>query len=57
VDELNLVDCGKDAVILRMNGFGLEGEFKKSDLDVRAVACPPNSRAAVWVHGKGWHGR
>ncbi len=57
IDGLNLADCGKDAAILRLNGFGLEGEFKKNYLDLRAVACPPNYRAALEVQGKGWHGR
>ncbi len=57
IDGLTLADCGKYAVILRLNGFGIGGEFRKNYVDVRAVVSAPNYRAALEVIGKGWHGR
>lgn len=57
VDGLTLADCGEDAVILRLNGYGIGGEFRKNYVDVRAVVSASNYRAALEVIGKGWHGR
>ena len=57
IDGLTLAECGKDAVILRLNGYGIGGEFRKNYVDVRAMVSAPNYRAALEVIGKGWHGR
>jgi hypothetical protein len=58
VDGMYIVEAGKYAAIVRLNGFGEGGGLMKSVVDVRSIISHvPNFRAALEVKGKGWSGR